>query len=184
MNNHKIMGLIFVAGAAITYITHTQAADTPPFFGGESDVKYAQALWTSMENSNLVGNDSINVYPFKGNQPHGAIQQVLDTDIDVYGRTARVIVKRNHGGKDITVKSVYADPVSNLKAVTVMFKREAGYDRENLDWFWVKYTSAGVIDKNPKGTKLAGRIGKDGSGGCLVCHKAIGGSDLETLTTK
>lgn len=165
-------------------INPTQAADNSPFFGGNSDVIFAQALWTSMDNNNLVGDDAINVYPFKGNQPHGAIQQVLDTDIEVNGRTSRVIVKRNHGGKDISVKSVYSDPVSNLKAVTVMFKREAGYDRENLDWFWVKYTPAGKVDKNPKGAKLAGRIGKDGSGGCLVCHKAIGGSDLETLTTK
>ncbi len=132
----------------------------------------------------LVGDNAINVFPFKGNQPHGAIQQVLDTDTVVNGRSSRVIVKRNHGGKDITVKSVYSDPVSHLKAVTVMFKRKAGYDRDNLDWFWVKYTPSGVIDKNPKGRKLAGRIGKDGSGGCLVCHKAIGGSDLETLTTK
>lgn len=65
-----------------------------------------------------------------------------------------------------------------------MFKRETGYDRENLDWFWAKYMPDGSLDKNPKGRKLAGRIGKDGSGGCIVCHKAIGGSDLETLTLK
>ena len=183
MKNLPII-LFLAAGSAVIHLSPARAADNPPFFGEESDVKYAQALWASMEKSDLVGNKAINVYPFKGNQPHGAIQQVLDTDIKVSGITSRVIVKRNHGGKGITVKSVYADPVSNLKAVTVMFKRESGYDSENLDWFWVKYTSAGMVDKNPKGRKLAGRIGKDGSGGCIVCHKAIGGSDLETLTTK
>jgi hypothetical protein len=176
--------LIISASSALALITSIQAADSPPFFGGEPDVRFAQALWTSMEESGLVGGNAINVFPFNGNQPHGAIQQVLDTDISVNGRSSRVIVKRNHGGKDIDVKSVYSDPVSHLKAVTVMFKREAGYDSENLDWFWVKFTPSGEIDKNPKGIKLAGRIGKDGSGGCIACHKAIGGSDLETLTIK
>jgi hypothetical protein len=174
--------LIISASSVLALATSIQAADSTPFFGGESDVKFAQALWTSMEKNRLVGDNAINVFPFNGNQPHGAIQQVLDTDISVNGRSSRVIVKRNHGGKDINVKSVYSDPVSNLKAVTVMFKREAGYDSENLDWYWVKFTPAGGIDKNPNGTRLAGRIGKDGSGGCIVCHKAIGGSDLETLT--
>lgn len=184
MKKRLLIALFLVAGSTLTFGISAQAAEAPPYFGGDSDVEFAQALWSSMEKNNLVGDDALNVYPFKGNQPHGAIQQVIDTDIAVNGRTSRVIVKRNHGGENVTVKSVYSDPVSNLKAVTVMFKREAGYDSDNLDWFWVKYTPTGAIDKNPKGRELAGRIGKDGTGGCLVCHKAIGGSDLETLTTK
>ncbi|MCP3870954.1 MAG: hypothetical protein GY703_23225 [Gammaproteobacteria bacterium] len=160
--------LFLAAGSTVTSLNSIQAADTVPFFGNESDIKFAKALWKSMEENSSVGDNAINVYPFKGNQPHGAIQQVLDTDIAVNGRASRVTVKRKHGGKDITVKSIYADPVSNLKAVTVMYKREAGYDSDDLDWFWVKYTPEGAIDKNPKGMKMFGRIGKDGSGGCLV----------------
>ena len=130
-----------------------------------------------------MGSNAINVFPFNGNQPHGAIQQVIDSDISVNGQMGRVIVKRNHGGSGADLKSVYANPERYLKAVTVMFKRESGYDDENLNWFWAKYTPAGDIDKNPKGVSLAGRIGKGGSVGCIACHKALGGKDLETLTS-
>lgn len=160
------------------------AADQKPYFGGDKDVAFGEALWQSLQQHKLVGSNAINVFPFSGNQPHGAIQQVLDTLVSVEGTSSRVIVKRNHGGKNISVKSVYADPFSNLKAVTVMFKREAGYDTQNLDWFWIKYTPQGKIENNPAGTPLAGRIGKNGSAGCLACHRAIGGADLETLTEK
>jgi hypothetical protein len=156
--------------------------EAPVFFGGPDDVSFAEQLWLSLENHQLVGSSAINVFPFAGNQPHGAIQQVLDKKIEVDGKISRVIVKRNHGGENISVKSIYSDPVSNLKAVTVMVKREAGYDSDNLDWFWAKYTPAGDLDKNPKGVLLAGRIGKNASAGCIACHRAIGGDDLETLT--
>lgn len=159
-------------------------AGDKPYFGGKDDVAFARSLWQSLSTNKLVGADAINVFPFSGNQPHGAIQQVIDTDIRINGRTDRVIVKRNHGGSGADLKSVYANPDQHLKAVTVMFKRESGYDEENLNWFWAKYTPAGDIDNNPKGVSLAGRIGKGGSGGCIACHKALGGEDLETLTAR
>ena len=174
-----------MAGVAIAATGSLQAADDgTPYFGGEADVAFAQSLWQAMSDKQLVGADAINVYPFKGNQPHGAIQQVTDSNIGVQGRAGRVIVKRNHGGPAADIKSVYSAPEKHLKAVTVMFQREAGYDAENLDWFWAKYTPSGEIDKNPKGVLLAGRIGKGGSAGCIACHKALGGEDLETLTPR
>ena len=158
--------------------------DSKPFFGGEQDVAYAKKLWSALENEKLVGTDSINSFPFKGNQPHGAIQQVIDSSIMLDGASRRVIVKHNHGGPGADVKSVYANPRQYLKAITVMLQREDGYDAENRNWFWAKYTPDGGIDKNPTGALLAGRIGKGGSLGCIACHKAIGGADLETLTLK
>jgi hypothetical protein len=39
-----------------------------------------------------------------------------------------------------------------------MFKREAAYDTQILDWFWAKRTPAVDIDKNPKVAFLAGRV--------------------------
>ncbi|KHF25126.1 hypothetical protein JV46_09690 [Solemya velum gill symbiont] len=178
--NHSLLA------ASILMLGQSSVAQetAPAFFGGPDDVSYAEKLWDSLEENQLVGRDAINVFPFAGNQPHGAIQQVLDKEIVVDGKASRVIVKRNHGGANISVKSIYSDPVSNLKAVTVMVKREAGYDSDNLDWFWAKYTAAGNLDNNPKGTLLAGRIGKNASAGCIACHRAIGGEDLETLTEK
>jgi len=174
---------VFVLMMLMTHSIQAQEK-TNPYFGGSDDVAFAKALWVSMKKNNLVGKDAINVFPFNGNQPHGAIQQVLDSDIRVNGKTSRVIVKRNHGGKNINVKTVYSDPTTHLKAVTVMYKRESGYDSDNLDWFWAKYTPTGDIAKNPKGALLAGRIGKNGSKGCIACHKVLGGTDLETLTEK
>ena len=172
-------------GVAVAATGLVQAADDgEPYFGGDADVAFAKSLWQSMSADQLVGANAINVYPFKGNQPHGAIQQVTDSTISVNGRMGRVIVKRNHGGEGADIKSVYSDPEKHLKAVTVMFKREAGYDTENLDWFWAKYTPAGEIDKNPKGALLAGRVGKGASAGCIACHKALGGKDMETLTAR
>ena len=172
-------------GAVVAASGLLQAAeDGGPYFGGDADVAFAKALWHSLSAGQLVGATAINVYPFNGNQPHGAIQQVTDSTVTVNGQTGRVIVKRNHGGEGADIKSVYANPERHLKAVTVMFKREAGYDSENLDWFWAKYTPAGEIDKNPKAALLAGRVGKGGSAGCIACHKALGGEDLETLTAR
>lgn len=111
------------------------ADDGKPYFGGDADVAFAKSLWQPLSAYQLVGTNAINVYPFKGNQPHGAIQQATDCTIGVHSRIGRVIVKRNHSGECADVKSVYSDPDEHLRAVTVMFKREAGYDTENLDLF-------------------------------------------------
>ena len=181
----KHFAKVMLAGVAVAATGLVQAADeSKPYFGGKGDVAFAKSLWQSMSANQLVGANAINVYPFKGNQPHGAIQQVTDATISVNRRIGRVIVKRNHGGEGADIKSVYSDPQKHLKAVTVMFKREAGYDTENLNWFWAKYTPAGEIDKNPKGALLAGRVAKGGSVGCIACHKALGGKDMETLTVR
>ena len=182
MMKSKLAGSVLLA-AVLAATALAQGNDNEkPYFGGGDDVAFAGSLWQAMLEASLVGPGAINVYPFEGNQPHGAIQQVTDSVITVEGRSARVIVKRNHGGEGASVKSVYASPQAHLKAVTVMFKREAGYDSENADWFWAKYTPAGALDKNPKGVPLAGRIGKGGGGGCIACHTALGGADMETLT--
>jgi len=65
-----------------------------------------------------------------------------------------------------------------------MFKREAGYDEENRDWFWAKYLPDGALDRNPAGIELAGRVAKGMDAGCIACHTALGGEDLETLTSR
>ncbi|MGJ3260599.1 MAG: hypothetical protein ACFE0S_13450 [Rhodospirillales bacterium] len=102
----------------------------------------------------------------------------------VNGRTARAIVKVNHGGPNVDVQAVYDQPNQFLGAYTVMFKRESGYDSENQDWFWAKYEATGELDKAPNGAPIAGRFMKGADKGCIACHTAIGGKDLETLTSK
>ena len=71
------------------------------------------------------------------------------------------------------VEQVQENGVEHLAAITVMFKREDGYDAENKNWFWAKYLPDGSLDKNPKGMQLAGRVAKgNASGGCIACHSA------------
>lgn len=153
-------------------------------FGGNADIDFANKLWSALETARLVGPDRINVQPFEGNEPHGAIQQAYATTVAVGGRVARVLVKANHGGPGIDVSAVYDNPNKHLGAYTVMFKREAGYDPENQDWFWAKYNPSGQLDKNPKGAAIAGKFMKGKDKGCIACHTATGGDDLETLTSK
>lgn len=185
MRNFVTRSAMIAGIAAAIALTGSLAnAQSKPPFGTPEDAAYAKDIWTALTAANLVGANAINVRPFEGNEPHGSIQQVLDSKIKVRGRTARVIVKRNYGGKGVTVQSVYDNPSKNLGAVTVMFKREKGYDPEDLDWMWVKFKGDGSLHKNPKGMLLAGRVAKGADVGCIACHKAAGGADMETLTAK
>ena len=58
-----------------------------------------------------------------------------------------------------------------------MVQREAGYDRDNNDWFWVKYSPGGTIDQNPAGMALAGRVAKGTNTGCIACHASAKDND-------
>ena len=62
------------------------------------------------------------------------------------------------------------DPAKHLGAITVMFRREAGYDDDNADWFWAKFLPDGSLDKNAMGGSLAGRVAKGMDTGCIACH--------------
>ncbi len=170
-------GLILVAGA----VTVQSQGEKDMPFGGKEDVAFAKQLWSALEAGKLAGPNRINVEPFVGNEPHGAIQQVLSTDVTVDKRSAKVIVKVNHGGESATIDTVYANPNKYIGAYTVMFKKPAGYDPENKNWFWAKYTANGEIMKNPKGMWLAGRVAKGTDEGCIACHTVVGGDDLEAL---
>ena len=173
----------FALAAMAALFSFSVAASAAPF-GNKDDISFAKSLWTALEKAEFVGPNRINVRPFEGNEPHGAIQQVLGKTITVEGKTGKVLVKVNHGGKDASVETVYDNPNKFLGAYTVMFKREAGYDTKNKDWFWAKYNKAGALMTNPKKMQLAGRVAKGAQKGCIFCHTAAGGEDLETLTEK
>lgn len=137
-----------ISAFAIATVLHVGAASAQEMkaFEVDEDVAFAMKLWTVLESEKFVGPNRIHAQPFEGNPPHGGIQQVLGTDVNVDGRTVRVLVKANHGGEGISVESVYDNPNKNLGAYTVMFKRENGYDDENQNWFWAKYNAKGELD--------------------------------------
>ena len=103
----------------------------------------------------------------------------MDDRITVNGHTGIIIVKSNLGKRDVTKKEeVTNNPAKYLDSITVMFQRESGYDPDNKNWFWAKYSPTGTLLKNPKKMALAGRVGKGGDKGCIPCHAGAPGGDM------
>ena len=175
----RSIGLSFVGSAAVAglglWTWAVQAQDKP--FGDAASVKYSQELWAALDKAKLVGANAMASEPYEGQEPHGAILETIEMNITVGGHTGAAWVKRNYGPGGISVQQVSSDPAKHLKAVTVMYKREAGYDPDNKDWFWAKYKPDGSLDKNPKGMQLAGRVAKGMDMGCIACHSAADGGD-------
>ena len=172
---------LFASLTAVAGIMTTTANSQGAPFGNEEDVTYAKSVWTAMTDARLVGAKMIGSRPYEGTEPHGAILQTLYDEVTVNGHTGTIIVKRNYGPKGATIEQIADDPDKHLGAVTVMFKREAGYDADNKDWFWAKYLPDGSLDKNPKGMQLAGRVAKGADAGCIACHSGADGGDYMFL---
>lgn len=166
---------------AFVFSASVGVANAAAPFGNPDDVKFAKKLWNVLEKSRLAGKNTITSTPYKGTHPHGAVLDNMDSVIKVGGHKGVVIVKKNFRGKGVSKMAVANDPAKYLKSVTVMFKRENGYDADNKDWFWAKYGPNGKLMKNPKGMPLAGRVAKGMNKGCIACHKAAPGGDLVYL---
>lgn len=148
-----------------------------PPFGSKSDIEFSQMLWNVLVSEKLTGPGMIRSLPYEGIEPHGVILEQLSTVIRVNDTTGVVYVKHNYLGEDITRSKVVNTPGPYLKAITVMFKREAGYDPDNQDWFWVKYRPDGSLHATPRGVPLAGRVAKGMDQGCIACHADADGGD-------
>jgi len=133
-------------------------------FGSSKDVSDASTLWNKLEKKGYINAQST---LYEGSMPHGSIQEVLEGTVD--GKV--VVVKRNYRGKNLTIDDVKANRAKYLKAITVMEKRENGYDSENKDWFYAKYNPDGSLAKKMGMIPLAGRVGKGVDGmTCISCH--------------
>lgn len=164
----------FIAGVALAgtlMMTTATAQDMKPF-GTDHDIAYAALLWDVMNASKLAGPNAIQTYPYEGLAPHGMMLQTFYSKGTIEGHTGDLIVKRNYGPEGVTEDQVLMDPAKHLGAITVMFRREAGYDEDNADWFWAKFLPDGSLDKNPMGAALAGRVAKGMDAGCIACHSA------------
>ncbi len=152
-----------------------------PPMGSAQDVNESKALWESLTAVRLVGKRARKSRPYKGQHPHGAVLETLHRKITVNGHKGIAIVKRNYGGPGVSNSRVRRNRAKYLKAITVMFKRERGYDSANKDWFYAKYKANGDLHvkqmKNGMQVKLAGRVAKGMPSGCISCHKAAGGGD-------
>ena len=166
------------AGIALVYmITGCVAPETveetrpmPPF-GGDDSVSYAQELWRNLTGLHLVGPGAITAKPYQGTHPHGIVLVTYEGAVKMDEHVGIAIVKINYTGTGITESTVADQPDQNIDSVTVMFKREEGYDPDNADWFWVKYRSDGSLHVNKEDVPLAGRVAKGQRQGCIACHK-------------
>ncbi|EAR23473.1 cytochrome P460 family protein [Nitrococcus mobilis] len=153
------------------------ATGQPLPFSGKDSMAYAAKLWRGMQQANLVGSNRIMSTPYTGQHPHGAILDTIDRPFTLDGHTGYLIIKRNYGGEGVSKQAVANDPDKWLAAITVMYRREAGYDPENRNWFWAKYLPDGHLAKNPQGMALAGRVAKGANQGCIACHQSAPGGD-------
>jgi len=158
-------------------ISASVSAAEPPFSGPE-DVAFAGTLWKALQENRLIGADRMRSMPYQTPPPHGHFVEATDGRIRVDGRDGIVIVKQNFGKtKEETRQQIADNPDEFLTSITVMFKRENGYDADNKNWFWVKYHPDGSLFKNPKGMQLAGRVAKGSDKACIACHKSAPGND-------
>lgn len=171
--------LLAIAAGSLAACSGSKTMDEPMApFGGDDSVQYAGKLWKALEDANMTGASAVVSKPYKGQHPHGAVLDTIEGPVTVGGHTGVAIVKRNYGGENVSEANVATDPNGYLAAITVMYKRESGYDGDNQDWFWAKYLADGSLDKNPAGMQLAGRVAKGKPAGCIACHTAAPGGDL------
>ncbi len=176
------MKTIITAAIAALAITGGQAMaqDGKMPFGSKDDVAYAELIWDLMESERLVGQDMLRSTPYEGTDPHGMMLETFYSQATIDGHTGDLIVKRNFGPAGVTKDQVLASPDQHLAAITVMFRREEGYDPEDNNWFWVKYLPDGSLDKTPNGMQMAGKVAKGMDTGCIACHKAAAGDMVFT----
>jgi len=176
--------LTVAAGAvAVSMMVASAGLSQSPPFGNPEDVAYAGKVWAAMQDRGVAGVEGDNVvrgFPHAGTEPHGFVLDTLYVKATIDGHTGDLVVKRNYGPEGVTVEDVQNAAADHLAAITIMFKREAGYDADNADWFWAKYLPDGTLDQNPAGLPLAGRVAKGMDAGCIACHTGAGDDRLFT----
>lgn len=163
--------------AAAATASTTSEAETMAF-GSDADAGYAQAIWNAMLEQKLAGEDMQRAEPYEGTDPHGMMLELFVSEAVVQGHKGELIVKRNFGPVGVTAEQVLNNPGEHLAAITVMFRREAGYDEDTNNWFWAKFKPDGSIEANPAGVALAGKVAKGMDTGCITCHSAADGDDF------
>lgn len=166
-------------------VSYPCQAQAKPVAGTAADINYAKLLWQAMITAKLTGPNATKLIPFYGGaKPHGTILELTSQLLTINNHQGLVVVKKNYHGKQINEQKVSQNRAAYLKAYTVMYQREAGYDPDNNNWFWVKYKADGSLfikKTRLQQVALAGRLFKgknwQESTGCIYCHAAAGGGD-------
>jgi len=153
--------------------------------GTPADIDDAQRLWSVLEQERMVGEHATPQKPFIGAaRPHGWVLEVDSRTIRVGGHAGFVVVKKNYNGDNLGIADVERDRSRYLDSISVMFKREPGYDPDHQDWFWAQYRPDGhlmTMQRMGMNIAMAGRLLKgataDQDRGCIYCHHSAGGGD-------
>ena len=164
-------------GMAIVALFFVHGASAQPLFGDAKSVAYAQALWAAMVENHFAGKDPISAVPYIGLRPHGKVLETIEGPLTVNGYRGLLVVKRNYGGYGVSRAAVADDPTRFLQTVTVMFRREEGYNPKHGNWFFVKYLPDGSLASDPNDVHVAGRVGMGKRKGCIPCHQSAPGGD-------
>ena len=164
--------LVLIALLLVTGCTHYgQKEAVKPL----TDVEKAGQLWAMMQKEDY--RNTWKMWPgkeafYKGSHPHGAL---LTTYVSESAHDAIVNKKGSLPDGAIIIKENYM-PDKKLGAITVM-KREAGYNPDAGDYFWVKFGGDGSVltMKKEDGSEmaLAGKVP-----GCIGCHSAVKVNDF------
>ncbi len=177
MRTRAAVAMVLTASAVVVVgLTFLPACsqEAAAVFGGPDDVTFAETLWAGMEG---YRDWPLSSGVYEGASPHGAFLRMHYNMVLVDGVPYHVIIKDNFAGEGATIEGVEAAPMEHLAAVTVMVQREAGYDEDTGNWYWVKYDADGTVSTNDAGMKLAGRVAKGANQGCIACHTGAGGGD-------
>lgn len=138
----------------------------------QDDAAFAAQVWDMLAEQRLVGENAIGAVPYlREGQAHGATLVTFLSTITLAGAETQVLVKRSYAGEDATRENIIANPGENLSNITVMVKREAGYDPANQDWFWAMYGADGMVGQM-EGMNMAGQVAM-----CSGCHATAPGGD-------
>ena len=170
----KAKSIVFMLAFCVAGLLILTAADSQKPFGGSEDVAFAKELWVELGNYTDWKMKS-SFYP--GNSPHGKFLRIYYNLVNVDDEPYHVIVKDNYGGEGASMQSVSSNPEEYLMAITIMVQRETGYDPDNNNWYYVKYSPGGMVMENSEGMQLAGRVAKGMDTGCIACHANAEGGD-------
>jgi len=177
--------LLSLAGVILIVSVASCVGPMSDHVGTPDDIQYAARLWSVLEREQMVGTHAKTLKPFIGAaRPHGWVLEVESGTVRLGNHSGFVVVKKNYRGDHISVADVERNRAKYLNSISVMFKREAGYDPEDKNWFWVQYKPDGQLFSMRKmGMKIAmaGKIMKgaspDKNKGCIYCHSSAGGGD-------
>ncbi len=130
--------------------------------GTPEDQQEADGLWDVMSGHERWGQfeGHEGLQPSKG--PHAKFVRTFVNSVAAEHPAApdfgSVIVKENYAARDLT----------SLHSLTVM-QRIEGYDPDNGDWFWARYTPSGELTHSGKVES------------CSDCHFDAGGEDFVFL---